>query len=328
MDTIIFRADARSVAGGGHMSRCLSLARALRRSFDVVFSLEPEAAPMWHARLRDESFDIIDDASRISATVGVLDGYDLQPSDIATWTNRVNCLVMIEDFGQRFSGVDLYVSFSGPPPSNARVLAGPKYALLDARYARPVEPLDNDSRKILVACGLRDSANITDLYLNSLMKCSLRSKTITVVLGSAALHRQAVQDLACSIGANVLFDVLDMSALYDDADLVLGAGGVSLFERVARGRASITVIASENQAYSAIEMARIGGTLLAGSVESTDENMIAKSIDRLLSDYDMRNRMGTVARQAVDGLGANRVANEILMLTVDVTNRALAAAKR
>ena len=154
--SVVFRSDPRPEAGGGHMSRCINLAQALQPSCGVAFALAADAAPHWHARLRDEGIAIVDAHSRSDATVAVLDGYDLQPRDVANWKRESRALVMIEDLGRHLAGVDLYISYAGPPPVDARVLAGPQYALLDARYARPVKPQSDDAGSILVTCGLRD----------------------------------------------------------------------------------------------------------------------------------------------------------------------------
>ncbi len=325
--TVVFCADARPEAGGGHMSRCINLARALQPSCAIAFALAADAAPQWHAQLCDEGIDIVGDGTRSDAAVAVLDGYKLQSRDVEDWKRNARTLVMIEDLGRHFAGVDLCISFAGPPPAGARVLAGPQFALLDARYARPVKPQSGDAGGVLVTCGLRDSAGLTGFYLDALARCGgISGKAITVVLGSAAPHRDSVQRQAQDLGARLLFDVTDMAALYDDAGLVLGAGGMSLFERMARGRASVTIVAAENQAYAAAQMAKLGGTLLAGNVETINTAAMTKSIAALLVDREARAKMGNLARQAIDGLGTERVAREILALTADADHCAPAAA--
>ena len=88
----------------------------------------------------------------------------------------------------------------------------------------------------------------------------------------------------------------------------------------------MTVVAAKNQAYAAAKMAELGGTLLAGDVKTVDTATMAKSIEALLSDRDARAKMGTLARQAVDGLGAERSAREIVALAADTAHNAAAAA--
>jgi UDP-2,4-diacetamido-2,4,6-trideoxy-beta-L-altropyranose hydrolase len=312
--SVIFCADARPTAGGGHMGRCINLARALQGLCDVGFVLDADAAPQWRKRLRAEDIAIVDDGIRNRNVVTVLDHYELSLQAIAGWKHQSCALVLIEDLGRCFADVDLYVAFAGPASPGARVLAGAQYALLNADYARPVTA-PAEAGRILVTCGLGDFANVTGMYLDALARSNASDiKAISVVLGAAAPHRESVARQAQSLGARALFDVQDMATLYDDADVVLGAGGVSLFERMARGRASVTIVAAANQAYAAAQMAKLGGTLLAGDVESVDSHALAQSIGMLLSDRNGRVRMGEIARQSVDGLGATRVAHEITTL--------------
>ena len=91
-----------------------------------------------------------------------------------------------------------------------------------------------------------------------------------------------------TLGAQVLFDAPDMAALYDDAELVLGSGGVSLFERMSRGRASVTLVAAKNQATPRpCRWPKLGATLFAGDVKAVDAGARStKSIDALI--YERR----------------------------------------
>ena len=322
--SVVFSADARPEAGGGHMSRCISLARALQHSCDVAFVLAADSAPHWRARLGSEGIEIVNNG--LWSDVAVLDGYDLGPRDVVSWKQESRALVVIEDLGRHFAGVDLYVSYAGPPAVGARDLHGPQYALLDARFAQAVKPQRGNRDSILVTCGLRDLAGITGLYLDALAQChGAQGKAVTIVLGSAAPHREGVQRQARDLGARVVFDVADMMPLYDEADLVLGAGGVSLFERMARGRASVTVVAADNQDYAAKNMAALGGTVLAGIKATATTNVVAESIGALLADRHLRTTMGALARQAIDGLGVERTAREILALATAQSTPAAAS---
>jgi UDP-2,4-diacetamido-2,4,6-trideoxy-beta-L-altropyranose hydrolase len=306
------------------MSRCINLARALRPSCQVAFAMTADATPHWVERLRDQDIAIVDDKFADKGALTVLDSYELDAPAVAKWRRASRALVMIEDFGRHFGDVDLYVSFAGPAPAGVRVLAGPQYALLGPAYARAL--VSRGQGGILITCGMRDSANATGLYLDALARCTVGGKAITVVLGKAAPHRAAVECQARALGATVLFDAPDMAPLYEDANLVLGTGGVSLFECLARGRASVTVIAADNQVYSAEQMARLGATSLAGDLKTINAASVAKLVDALLANGDALSNMGALARQAVDGRGAERVAREIVALAGAAPERAPAAA--
>jgi UDP-2,4-diacetamido-2,4,6-trideoxy-beta-L-altropyranose hydrolase len=324
MPPIVFCADAGPQAGGGHMHRCLNLARSLKSSCHVAFVLPANRAPEWVATLQRENIAVVDALDPMArAAVAIIDGYAIEQSDVAEWKRRARTVVMVEDLGRRFEGVDLYISPSGPPPRHQRVLVGPDFALLDARYGEPVvaRAMKNVTN-VLVTCGLQDGADLSSLYLNALAvsRGPTENAAVTVVLGAMAPHREAVGRQAEAIGAQVVTKSSDMKTLYDAADLVLGAGGVSLFERMARGCASVTVITAENQTYSAKMMDELGGTRLVGCVNRVTVDAVAKAIHTLSANGDAREAMGLAAKNAVDGSGSDRVAREIAALAAKLQN--------
>ena len=310
---VTFRVDARLTAGGGHMRRCLALAQALKPRCELAFALEPENAAQWAGALSQAGFAAVGDAV---TDVAVLDGYAFGADEIRTWRRLAETLVMIEDFGRRFDGVDLYVSLASMPPAAGRALAGPTYALLDPGYASPVTLRPQGvAESVLIACGLRDSADLAGLYLDALAAVpEMRDMRVTIVMGEDAPHREAVAARSAACRARLLTNANDLRPLYDESDLILGAGGVSLFERMARGRASVTIVAAENQAAGAEAAARLGATRLLGPAGSVTVEMVAAAIRALAGDSAVRAAMGQAGRRTVDGRGAERVAAEILAL--------------
>ena len=316
--SVVFHANARAQAGGGHVRRCLALAHALRPDCDVTFVLSADRAPSWATVFKEEGIAVRDAAGFDGkAEVAVLDGYDLGPADVAFWRHHAARLVMIEDLGRSFSGIDLYVSPAGPAPTGAPALEGPRYALLPRGYSDPVLQRPAGTADILVTCGLHDSADLTGFYLAALEKPYARARigSLTVAMGASAPHRRAVEQRAAALCARVLIDVADMRPLYDASDLVLGAGGVSLFERMARGRASVTVTVADNQEHAGRYASRKGGCVLAGRAGAVDADSVAEEINDLLDDAEARARIGRTARELVDGRGAQRAAEAILSLT-------------
>ncbi len=314
---VTFRVDGRPEAGGGHMRRCLALARALKPRAEVAFVPAPDTAPYWADVLAREGIGSVRSAA---ADVAVLDGYEFGTNEVDEWRRCAGRVIMIEDLGRALAGVDLYVSPANPPPEVGRTLAGPRYALLDPGYAVPVAPRPQGGvAHVLVACGMRDSADLTGVYLDALaMVSELRDAQVTVVVGGDAPHRESVAAKAARQGARLFAGLDDLRPLYDESDLVLGAGGVSLFERMARGRASVTLFAADNQAPAAEAMVQVGATSVPGRAGAVTVEMVASAIRSLAGDGIARREMGRAARRMVDGRGAERVAVEIHALAQDV----------
>src|SRR5690606_24159528 len=140
------------------------------------------------------------------------------------------------------------------------------------------------------------------LYLAALKRPDLCAciENLFVVMGASAPHLRAVEQRARELGGRLYVDVADMCPLYDAVDIVLGSGGVSLFERMARGRASVTVTVADNQEYSAWNAAARGGCVFAGRAGSIGADSLSEEIVSLLTDEMLRDRIGRAARELVD----------------------------
>ena len=138
----------------------------------------------------------------------------------------------------------------------------------------------------------------------------------TVVAAAAARKRPEMLAAIKSEGPRMTLqvDVSDMAALYRSADLVIGAGGVGLLERMASGVPSITIELAPNQRLQLRGAAALGATLDVGMVSDLSPEGLQKDISRLAGDPVLRRAMSKHGRKAVDGRGAERVATALLDL--------------
>ena len=130
------------------------------------------------------------------------------------------------------------------------------------------------------------------------------------------MHLDEVREAVRSFGsrAELKIDEPDMLTLVRQADLVIGAGGVSLLERLACGAPSITVVTSANQRLAVQGAARLGGTVFVGSIEELSEDRLVESIAALASDSRLRAEIAARGPTLVDGRGCERVANALFRL--------------
>ncbi len=173
-------------------------------------------------------------------------------------------LMIIDDLADRQHECDLLLDqnlgrvandYAELIPSSARLLIGPRYALLRPEFAR----LRNTSlarraepklEHLLVSLGGVDKDNVTTQVLDALDASALpETVRVTVVMGPRAPWLGAVQSRASRMRnpTEVLVDVRNMAQLMHDTDLAVGAGGSTTWERCTLGVPAIQVSLADNQ---------------------------------------------------------------------------------
>jgi RimJ/RimL family protein N-acetyltransferase len=99
----------------------------------------------------------------------------------------------------------------------------------------------------------------------------------------------------------------EMARLMRDADLSIGAGGTTSWERCCLGLPSIALILAENQRASATALTEAGAVIAVEQVED-----VGPVLRKLLEQPDRLSQMSAAAFAITDGRGAERVASVIL----------------
>lgn len=333
---ILFRADARPELGGGHIMRCLSLARALAAhgheiafastagSADLVPALGRSGFPVLTARSATD-FDLPDDWDGGADAIFV-DLYTSTAADETRMRETAPVIAAIEDLPGRVHDCDLLVDqgfdrtvtgYAGRVPGGTSLLLGPDMAPLRPDFAalraaslarRAAAP---GLSRLLISMGLTDVGGIS-ARLVALARANLPGLPIDVILGPLATSLPALQQAAKSDPAlNVLVDVENMAERVMAADLAIGAGGGSALERCVLGVPSIVVVLAENQRPAARAMASAGATL---TIEAPD--MLAADLPGMLEGLTAERlaHMSACSARLCDGRGAARIADALIAL--------------
>ena len=320
---IMLRVDASIQMGSGHVLRCLALAEALRAAgLQPVFA----AAVMDEAmrqRLGCAGFEVLEIAAEADAETAidwlrrggfaavVVDHYGLD----AGWEARVRAacdlLVAVDDFSQRPHVAELVVdgnagsatAYRGRIAPQCRLLAGQDYALLRPEFARARRqrgrPAQGARQRVLVCFGGSDEANETAKVLAGLADYPGR---LDVVIGGANPHRAGLlEQLAPMPRARVHVDVQDMAALLAEADVAIGAAGVSSWERCALGVPSLVAVLADNQRGVARQLEALGVARVLGEHDALMPADYRSALEAL--DADALRQMAARAWQVVDGEG-------------------------
>jgi UDP-2,4-diacetamido-2,4,6-trideoxy-beta-L-altropyranose hydrolase len=326
--------------GGGHVMRCLTLARALMAGgAAVAFAANPPAQGVLTAfgprelTVYPVSDDVLEAVPQAAAAAEafkadwvLLDHYRLSvEQELALRGPRR--LAVLDDLADRPRPADLVVNpgygqqggdYAGLVPLGAVVLAGPEFALVRPEFAACRDPTlarrreGGHLRHVLVSLGLTDVEGITARVVKAL-RPHLDGLVLDVVLGDQAPSLPALREQAkTDTSLRLHVDSHAMAELMSQADLAVGAGGSSVWERATLGLPTVTVILADNQRRMAEAMAQVGLTLAVDATASDFEDRLVAAVRRLVDDAALRRWLFEAPCHACDGKGAERVAQAML----------------
>lgn len=335
---ILFIPDAGPAVGGGHVMRGLTLAQALGEAGAACAVLATPAA-----RVVLETFgdgiaridvaasgpgDLVETAARHARTFDavVIDHYGLSAADHRAIAAGKPTLV-IDDLADRPLAADLVLD-SGPTrqPADYDGLVAPETALLLGPRNAPVRPAfpalreaalarraqAPPVRRILVSLGLTDVGAITGRVVDLMLPLT-GPAILDVVLGSGAPSLPALRALAARAPTLALHvDSQDMPRLTLEADLAVGAGGSSSWERCVLGLPTLLLVLADNQRQASQALAAADAVLALEVAAPDFDAAFTAALARLLAQPRLRDRLSTASAAVCDGRGAARVADRFL----------------
>lgn len=196
-------------------------------------------------------------------------------------------------------------------PPQCLQLLGPHYALLGQEYAHlhPLVQPRTELRRVLVFFGGVDSSNVTVRALKALTDSALADLAVDVVLGLQSPNRNEVAELVARRPNTTLHEQLpSLAGLIARADVAIGAGGATTWERACLGLSSLVVAIAGNQLAVSEALDHAGYIQLLGDGASVTEEQIRSA---LLSFID-EPKLGKVFPALTDGWGASRLAMAML----------------
>ncbi|NKD55315.1 MULTISPECIES: UDP-2,4-diacetamido-2,4,6-trideoxy-beta-L-altropyranose hydrolase [unclassified Haematospirillum] len=322
--TAIIRCDADPRRGGGHLMRCLNLSHGLSAMgwschFAVAagsFEATGRTKPPGTLELSGDS--VMDpDALRHWMPDGcdllVVDHYDLG----ITWEQSLygwaRTLLSLDDIPGRPHCGAVLSAIPLPPAGPGPWLCGPDWAILNPAFqAVRHKALERRKRmqpveRIVVSFGLTDPDNTTSLVLG-VLRTAGRGLSIDVVIGSGSPWLEAIRATAaqCDPPAQLHIDADNIPALLLEADMAIGAGGVSAFERCCLGLPSILIQIADNQKETSALLSDHRAALDLGSRHDLRIDDLERAIQALIHNPGKRAAMAQTASSLCDGRGLLR----------------------
>ncbi|MFW0758846.1 UDP-2,4-diacetamido-2,4,6-trideoxy-beta-L-altropyranose hydrolase [Pseudomonas sp. H11T01] len=343
---VLIRADASLVIGSGHVARCLTLAKVLRQyGAQVAFACRrlpgnrlenlqaqgfqtfalPDEYPLEHPEQGIEA--LLPWQAEIAALQDVLtsqagfdwiivDHYGLDhhwQTAARQWAKRI---AVIDDLANRQHAADLLLDQNLTATAQAygplvdvrcRQLLGPRFALLRDEFRREPVLIKEQPRRVLVNFGGFDAVGETHKAMLALTDFSeLEVDFVAGVDNPAWMQMQAMA--ASRPNWRLHRYVSDFARLMAEADLFVGAGGGTSWERAAIGLPTICIAVAANQQLNAERLAAAGVHVYLGTCEQVSTPQLRQAIGFLVGNYGLRQSLAQRSRQLVDGLGAQRVA--------------------
>ena len=181
--------------------------------------------------------------------------------------------------------LDMANRYVGLVPENCKLLLGPRYALLREEFYEARKHLrkrDGSLRNILVFYGGSDLTNETTKAVQALVKTDLPDVTADIVVGAGNPHKAEIQSL-CERYAFLRYheQVDNMAALMVHADLMLGAGGSTTWERCFLELPSVVTAIAENQVRIAEDCAAQGWIDYIGWREEVTVERLIKELEQI-----------------------------------------------
>lgn len=333
---VIFRVDASVDMGSGHVMRCLTLADELKRvGADASFICRDAPGNLCDYveeygftvyRLPDEgraSEDWATDAQQTIATLKgmaapiqwlVVDHYVLDARWEAALREMAANVLVIDDLANRPHHCDLLLDqnlhermkmrYGSLIPSSCRQLLGPSFALLRPQFRQArgrSGERDGVIRRLHVCFGGSDPTNETIKALQAIDSLQMPEIAVDVVVGNANPHRELVERY-CESRPYAYYhcQVENMAELMAKADLAIGAGGVSMWERCCTGLPAITIVVAENQREATHAAAGRGAVRNLGWHADVQPRDIAQALQDLLEEPASLKRMGEQAKALVN----------------------------
>jgi UDP-2,4-diacetamido-2,4,6-trideoxy-beta-L-altropyranose hydrolase len=342
---VLFRVDSSADIGSGHLIRCLTLADHLvGKGVDVAFVCSDLAGAMFEL-LRTRGYRYVRiaatsaqsecqllDARQTIEAVGklfcekldwlIVDQYQFD----AVWERELqpyaDRIFVIDDLADRQHDCDLLLDqnyddahrYEALVPSACSLLLGPRFALLRPEYAARRKLMGSRQgtvQRVLVFFGGTDQHNMTGLSLQALSSPELRYLKVDLVIGANyRFHDELKRQAAARPNSTIYGPRPHLADLMAQADIAIGAGGATNWERMCLALPSLVITLAQNQAPISEQLSHEGAIKLLGS----DTGLTSEDIRQgLLSELQTQQYLRRIelAMKKCDGLGITRVSDAL-----------------
>ncbi|GGE36264.1 UDP-2,4-diacetamido-2,4,6-trideoxy-beta-L-altropyranose hydrolase [Pullulanibacillus camelliae] len=336
---IFIRVDASVNIGTGHVMRCLTLAGLLKKCGHsilficrkgpgdlceiikkqgyIVHSLPyNKNEPLKFSQLEDAiATKIIIEEHYKEVDCLIVDHYYLDAKWEKVLKPKVKVLMVIDDLANRQHMCDIILDqnlssnyqkrYDSLIPFNSKKLLGPDYVLLrDEFFLQDQYVRDGNIKNILIFFGGSDPTNETKKAMEAILKFRHINFSVNVVVGASNLNKQMIHRMCEKYSFfNYYYQVDNIASLMNYADLSIGAGGITTWERCYLGLPTIVISIASNQEKIAHALDKLGVIKYLGPKEKITSNQIYFELKNFLLN---REKVKCLSQSSIRLIGKNR----------------------
>lgn len=270
----------------------------------------------------------------------VIDHYAIDyrwESSLRPFTDK---LMVIDDLADRDHDCDLLVDQNLYPdmdrryrekiPKMAEALLGAKYAILRQEFSearKRAQVRTGQARRILIFFGGMDTANYTLPVLRAIKSSQLKALKVDVVIGAEHPTRESISNICQDQGYRCHIQTKKMAELLLQADLAIGAGGSTSWERCCLGLPSLAYIVAPNQ-EALTGHADSLGILKVGRADIHDFKALRGELRTFIEADAERECISSACLNRIDARGTHRIVARMSPTALQLRAATLDDAKR
>lgn len=317
MDTIVANGYFFELLAGNHSDDNLD---KLKHSNWLGTSQDVDAEDAVHALNRIFGKDVVLDLI-------VVDHYALDIRWESRLRKHVKKIMVIDDIADRSHDCDILLDqnlfenmptrYSGKLKSECNLLLGPNFALLQSEYAKihcqsliKTKPI----KRIFVYYGGVDDNNLTGITLDAFLALNRSDITLDVVVSPTNTFISSIKhQISDSKNIHLHMGLPSLSSIMKNADLAIGAGGATTWERLCLALPSIVIAVADNQVMISKSLDKAGLISYLGCKDDIKKETIFNELSQVLNEPSLKE-WSTACFEACDGLGVSRVVKAILAI--------------
>lgn len=304
---VLFRVDAGRVSGlsFGHLSRCMTLANELKRSADseIIFLTRNFREGVSYARLSGFNVKTLSLSLSKNKQDRLVTGFicsfnpdclvvDLPSGDPNSYLryarSRGAFTVCMDDTARRSYDADVILNYSiladkkqyRECPAGTRFLLGMDYFIMDDYKGPEVSEASNGYFRILITFGGSDITGLTKKVLSALTESGWNGAKYSVILGPGFKGDKPIMKLyRLSSGKVAVYRrPKNITDLFIKNDLVICAGGMTLYELHRLNKPAFAIASNKNE--SLVIRRFIRDKLLLSGMESWNKRDFIRNLHK------------------------------------------------
>jgi UDP-2,4-diacetamido-2,4,6-trideoxy-beta-L-altropyranose hydrolase len=256
----------------------------------------------------------------------VVDHYGIDHRWETELRESVGRIMVIDDLADRPHDCDLLLDqnlvadslarYADKVPEGCALLLGPQYALLESVYMQMhdrVSPRAGPIRRILIAFGGADSGGFASRTVSAILTMDRADIDVDVAISAKSRQDPLIQTVSMDHpNIHVHVGLPSLAPLLANADLAIGAGGTTTWERLCLGVPSVVMTVAPNQYPAALELNRRGLICWLGGIDQVSSSTLVAALENLI-EKGLDGSWSRRCLELVDGRGANRVSAALMV---------------